>query len=72
MLVLSRKAGESIQIAGGIIVSVVEIRGNQVRLGIKAPPAIEVVRSEIAEMPGLRFRGAAKALKKLRELEAED
>jgi carbon storage regulator len=39
MLVLSRKAGESITIGQNIRVTVLEIRsGNQVRLGIEAPP----------------------------------
>ena len=51
MLVLSRKIGESIQIAGGIRVTVTEIRGGRVRLSIEAPPEIRVLRKEIADNP---------------------
>ena len=47
MLVLSRKLNEEIVIGGTIVVKVVEIRGDRVRLGIAAPPATAVHRSEI-------------------------
>jgi len=47
MLVLSRKIGESIQIAGGIRVTVTEVRGGRVRLSIEAPPDVRVLRKEI-------------------------
>jgi carbon storage regulator len=47
MLVLSRRPGEEIVIAGSIRVTVVEIRGNQVRLGITAPPSVTVDRQEV-------------------------
>ena len=47
MLVLSRKKNESIRIAGDIEVTVVEIRGDKVRLGIKAPKEIPVHREEV-------------------------
>ncbi len=49
MLVLSRKANESIMIGLDIKVEILEIRGNVVRLGIKAPREISVVRSELRE-----------------------
>ncbi len=49
MLVLSRKIGESIEIAGGIRVTVTEVRGGRVRLSIQAPPDVRVLRKEIAE-----------------------
>ncbi len=49
MLVLSRKVGESIEIAGGIRVTVTEVRGGRVRLSIQAPPEIRVLRKEIAD-----------------------
>lgn len=49
MLVLSRKIGESIQIAGGIRVTVTEVRGGRVRLSIEAPADVRVLRKEIAE-----------------------
>lgn len=47
MLVLSRKKNESIVIDDTIIVTVVEIRGDKVRLGIQAPKEIPVHRSEV-------------------------
>ena len=47
MLVLSRKKNESIIIDGSIVITVVEIRGDKVRLGIEAPKEIPIHRSEI-------------------------
>jgi carbon storage regulator len=47
MLVLSRKSNESIVINNNIKVTVVEIRGDKVRLGIEAPKDIPVHREEI-------------------------
>jgi carbon storage regulator len=49
MLVLSRRLGEEIVIDGHIRVTVVEVRGNQVRLGITAPPSVGVDRAEVHE-----------------------
>lgn len=46
MLVLSRKKDESIVINGNIEVTVVEIRGNKVRLGIKAPDEVPISRPD--------------------------
>ena len=48
MLVLSRRKSEMIQIGDNIEIHVVEIRGGRVRLGIRAPREIPVLRSEIA------------------------
>jgi len=47
MLVLSRKKNESIVIDDNIVITVVEIRGDKVRLGVQAPREIPVHRSEI-------------------------
>ena len=49
MLVLSRHANESIVINDDIIITVVEIRGDKVRLGIAAPTNIPVHRQEVYE-----------------------
>lgn len=49
MLVLSRKKNETIIIGDGIIVTVVEIRGDKVRLGIEAPKDVPVHRREVYE-----------------------
>ncbi len=50
MLVLTRKVDQSITIGSDIKVTVLEIRGNQVRLGIDAPKETSVHRTEIYEM----------------------
>lgn len=47
MLVLSRKKGERIIIAGNIVITVVEIRGDKCRLGVDAPRDIPVDRQEV-------------------------
>ena len=49
MLVLSRTIGESIQIEGGIRITVTEVRGGRVRLSIEAPSNVRVLRKEIAD-----------------------
>jgi carbon storage regulator len=48
MLVLSRKVLESIQVGDDIVVSVVEIRGGKVRIGIDAPKHVQIMRKEAA------------------------
>ena len=47
MLVLTRNPGETITIGDDIKIYVQEIRGNQVKIGIKAPPDVAVHREEI-------------------------
>jgi len=47
MLILSRKLNEKIVIGDGIIVSIVEIRGDQIKLGIEAPKTVKVYRQEV-------------------------
>jgi len=47
MLVLSRKEGEEVVIADNNRLTVVAIRGNQVRLGFTAPPDVSIQREEI-------------------------
>ncbi|MCD6364133.1 MAG: carbon storage regulator CsrA [Synergistetes bacterium] len=49
MLVLSRKINQSIMIGDEIEIKVLEIRGDQVRLGIEAPKRIPVHRKEVYE-----------------------
>lgn len=49
MLVLSRHRGESVVINGNIVVTVVDIRGDKVRLGFEAPDDIPVHRREVWE-----------------------
>lgn len=47
MLVLSRKRNESVVINDQIVVTVVEVRGDKVRLGIQAPRDVPIHRSEV-------------------------
>ncbi len=47
MLILTRKVGEAVAIGDDIQISIVEIKGTQVKLGIQAPKNIEVHREEI-------------------------
>lgn len=47
MLVLSRKPNESVIIGENIVVTVIEVRGDKVRLGIQAPREVAVHRQEV-------------------------
>jgi carbon storage regulator len=49
MLVLSRRVGEQIVIDDHICLTVVEIKGNRVRLGIAAPEEVRIERLEVRE-----------------------
>ena len=47
MLILTRRVGESLRISDDIVVTVLEVKGNQVRIGTDAPRDVPVVREEI-------------------------
>lgn len=47
MLVLSRKRDEQIVIDGDIVITIVDVRGDKVRIGIQAPPHVPVHRAEV-------------------------
>jgi carbon storage regulator len=49
MLVLTRRVNECIIIGGDIEIFVVDIKGDQVKIGIKAPPEVKVYRKEVFE-----------------------
>ena len=49
MLILTRRAGETLRIGDNVEVTVMAINGSQVRIGIKAPRDVVVDREEIAE-----------------------
>jgi carbon storage regulator len=49
MLILTRRIGESITIGSDITVTVMGIKGTQVRVGIAAPKDVAVLREEIAD-----------------------
>jgi carbon storage regulator len=52
MLVLTRKPGEKIHVGPSITITVVHVRGNQVRLGIDAPADVPLMRGELDGLPG--------------------
>ncbi|WP_426507154.1 carbon storage regulator CsrA [Dactylosporangium sp. McL0621] len=47
MLVLTRRPGESVMVGDDVVVTVLDVRGDVVRLGIKAPRSIQVHREEV-------------------------
>ena len=47
MLILTRRVGESLMIGNDVTVTVLGVKGNQVRIGINAPKDVEVHREEI-------------------------
>lgn len=49
MLILTRRVGETLNIGDDVSLTVLGIKGNQVRIGIKAPPDVAVHREEVAE-----------------------
>lgn len=49
MLVLARKVGQSIVVNDNVEILIIEVRGEQVRLGIEAPRSIPVHRKELLE-----------------------
>lgn len=49
MLVLTRRVGESVVIGDGVVVTVIEVRGDGVRIGIDAPRSVRVHRAEVLE-----------------------
>jgi len=58
MLVISRKLGEKMFIGEEIVVTILEVQGNRVRIGIDAPPSVTLLRGElVAERPAAECAG---------------
>lgn len=85
MLVISRKQGESIKVADDIEIVVIAVDGGRVRLGVKAPRSIRILRAELdpavaaasnqaaalkTQAPAEDLAKAAASLKKKREDES--
>jgi carbon storage regulator len=49
MLILTRRIGETVMIGDDVIVTILEVKGNQVRIGFSAPKNVAVYREEIYE-----------------------
>lgn len=68
MLVLTRRTGESIVIGNDVVVTVLEVRGDQVRIGIDAPRAVQVHREEVYRAVERENAAAVAAAARAREL----
>ena len=62
MLILSRKKGQSLVIGGNIELTVVEVSGDKVRLGINAPSDVSVLRAELKQTADQNKDSAAKGI----------
>lgn len=73
MLALSRRTGESIVIDNDVEVTILEIKGDQVKLGIKAPKSVPIYRKEIfaqiqeENMNAFAGEAGIEALKKMKQ-----
>lgn len=72
MLILSRKINEKIMIGDDISVSIIEIRGDQVKLGVDAPRAIKVFRQEVFDAIKAENKAAAESIPVLPALQLLD
>ena len=61
MLILSRKTDEKIMIGDDISISIIEIRGDQVRIGVDAPKKVKVFRQEVFDAIKAENRAAAES-----------
>ncbi len=70
MLILSRKINEKIMIGDNISVTIIEIRGDQVKIGVEAPKSVKVFRQEVFEAIKNENRAAATSSQNLDGLSA--
>jgi len=61
MLILSRRINEKIMIGDDISVSIIEIRGDQVRVGVDAPKTVKVFRQEVFDSIRAENKAAAES-----------
>jgi len=62
MLILSRKTNEKIMIGDEISISIIEIRGDQVRIGVDAPKSVKVFRQEVFDAIRAENKAAAESV----------
>jgi len=58
VLVLTRRASETLVLDNDIVLTIVKVDGNKVRIGIEAPGNVKVVRGELAPPPNRRKSSA--------------
>ena len=69
MLVLTRRAGESVMIGDDVVITVLEARGDVIRLGIEAPKDVRVHREEVyRELQAANLAAASPADEVVEEL----
>jgi carbon storage regulator len=68
MLILSRKINEKIMIGDDISVSVIEVRGDQVRIGVDAPRSVKVFRQEVYDAIKAENKAASESAPKIPKL----
>jgi carbon storage regulator len=68
MLILSRKVNEKVVIGDNISVSIIEIRGDQVRIGIDAPKVIKVFRQEVFDAIMAENKAASASIAKIPQI----
>ena len=73
MLIISRKKNEGVVINGNTEITIIDIQGDKVRLGIEAPAEVKIVRKELLETENINRESAQAKIKpdvkKLKELE---
>jgi len=71
MLILSRKTNEKIMIGDDISISIIEIRGDQVRIGVDAPKSVKVFRQEVFDAIKAENKAAVQSVVVLPVLDIE-
>lgn len=61
MLILSRKVDEKIKIGTDITITIIEVRGDQVKIGVEAPKSVKVFRQEVFNAIQSENKAAAQA-----------
>ena len=70
MLILTRRVGQTVTIGDDVEITVVQISGDQVRLGIAAPREVKVYRKEVLEQIAAENAAAAASAAELKDVES--
>jgi len=69
MLILSRKVNEKVMIGDDISISIIEVRGDQVRIGVDAPRNVKVYRQEVYDAIKAENKAASESAVKIPHLD---